>query len=103
MEQVNEIKRVALVGGGVMGTGIAEVCARAGVDVTMIEVDEERVARARDAIARSLHRAVSAGKLDAAEAEAAEERLELSTDLGAAAGSDDSDSKMRKNGETVPR
>jgi 3-hydroxybutyryl-CoA dehydrogenase len=84
----NEIKRVAVVGGGVMGAGIAEVCARAGVDVTVVEVNEERAGRSRDAIGRSLQRAVAAGKADAAEAEAAEGRIKLSADLGDAAGAD---------------
>jgi 3-hydroxybutyryl-CoA dehydrogenase len=84
----NEIKRIAVVGGGVMGAGIAEVCARAGVDVTLVEVDEEAARRSRDAIGRSLQRAVVAGKADAAEAEAAEGRVELSADLGDAAGAD---------------
>src|SRR5918994_7134648 len=88
MNRANEIERVAVVGGGVMGSGIAEVCARAGLDVTVIEVDEDRASRTRDAIARSLRRAVRSGKLDAADAEAAEGQLELSADLGDAAGSD---------------
>ena len=34
--------RIGVVGGGLMGSGIAEVCARAGVDVTVVEADEER-------------------------------------------------------------
>ncbi len=71
-----------------MGAGIAEVCARAGVDVTVIEVDEERSARSLDAIQRSLRRAVGGGKLDAAQAETAEEHLAVSSELGDAAGSD---------------
>ena len=48
-----------------MGSGIAEVCARSGVDVTVVEADDAGVARAEAAIARSLDRAVRAGKLDA--------------------------------------
>jgi NADPH-dependent 2,4-dienoyl-CoA reductase/sulfur reductase-like enzyme len=41
------ITRLAIIGGGQMGAGIAEVCARAGVEVTLIEVDREAVAAAR--------------------------------------------------------
>ena len=50
--------RVAIVGGGLMGSGIAEVCARAGVDVTVIEADAGRAEKARGAIGSSLDRAV---------------------------------------------
>ena len=42
--------RVGVIGGGLMGSGIAEVCARSGVDVTVVEVDDERAERARAAI-----------------------------------------------------
>ena len=36
--------RVSVIGGGLMGSGISEVCARAGLDVTVIESDDERAA-----------------------------------------------------------
>jgi 3-hydroxybutyryl-CoA dehydrogenase len=71
-----------------MGSGIAEVCARSGVDVTVVEADEAGVARAEAAIGRSLDRAVSAGKLDAPERGEAVERLAYTTELGDLAGSD---------------
>jgi 3-hydroxybutyryl-CoA dehydrogenase len=47
-----------------MGSGIAEVCARSGVDVTVVEANDERAERTRAAIDRSLGRAVRSGKLD---------------------------------------
>jgi 3-hydroxybutyryl-CoA dehydrogenase len=53
-----------VIGGGLMGSGIAEVCARSGVDVTVVEADDERAERSRAAIERSLGRAVKSGKLD---------------------------------------
>jgi 3-hydroxybutyryl-CoA dehydrogenase len=84
----NEINRVAIVGGGVMGAGIAEVCSRAGLDVTVIEASEERAARTSGAIERSLHRAVGTGKLEAEAAEAAKHRIAVSADLADSAGSD---------------
>jgi 3-hydroxybutyryl-CoA dehydrogenase len=56
--------RVGVIGGGLMGSGIAEVCARSGVDVTVVEADDERAERSRAAIERSLGRAVKSGKLD---------------------------------------
>jgi 3-hydroxybutyryl-CoA dehydrogenase len=67
--------RVGVIGGGLMGSGIAEVCARSGVDVTVVEADEERVERSRAAIERSLGRAVKSGKLDEDGKAAALERL----------------------------
>jgi 3-hydroxybutyryl-CoA dehydrogenase len=71
-----------------MGSGIAEVCVRAGVDVTVVEADDAGVARAEAAIGRSLDRAVSAGKLDAAERQEAVDRLAYTTELADVAGSD---------------
>jgi 3-hydroxybutyryl-CoA dehydrogenase len=65
-----DIQRVGVVGGGFMGSGIAEVAARAGFDVRVVEPDEAGLERARRAVGRSVARGVAAGKL--AEEEAAE-------------------------------
>ena len=67
--------RVGVIGGGLMGSGIAEVCARSGVDVTVVEVDEARAEGARAAIEKSLARGVRSGKLSEADREAALEHL----------------------------
>jgi 3-hydroxybutyryl-CoA dehydrogenase len=80
--------RIGVVGGGLMGSGIAEVCARSGVDVTVVEVDAERLDRARSAIDRSLHRAVRSGKLAADDCSAATERIAYSSALEDLEGSD---------------
>jgi 3-hydroxybutyryl-CoA dehydrogenase len=58
------VESVAVVGGGFMGSGIAEVVARAGFDVHVIEPHEEDLERARERIGESVRRAVEAGKLD---------------------------------------
>lgn len=71
--------RVGVIGGGLMGSGIAEVCARSGVDVTVVEADDERVERSRAAIERSLGRAVKSGKLDEDGKAAALERLAVTS------------------------
>jgi 3-hydroxybutyryl-CoA dehydrogenase len=71
-----------------MGSGIVEVCARAGCDVTYVEPTEELVAAGRGRIEGSVSRAVERGKLDAAAAEDALGRITGSTDLGALAGAD---------------
>jgi 3-hydroxybutyryl-CoA dehydrogenase len=71
--------RVGVIGGGLMGSGIAEVCARSGVDVTVVEADEERVERARAAIERSLDRAVRSGKVSEEDKAAALDRLAVTS------------------------
>jgi 3-hydroxybutyryl-CoA dehydrogenase len=64
-----------------MGSGIAEVCARSGVDVTVVEADEERAARAREAIERSLARAVRSGKATEEDKAAALDRLAVTANF----------------------
>jgi len=71
-----------------MGSGIAEVCARSGVDVTVVEADDERAERSRAAIEKSLDRAVRGGKLEQADREAAGERLAFSISLEDLEGAD---------------
>lgn len=80
--------RVGVVGGGLMGSGIAEVCARSGVDVTVVEADDERAARSRHSVERSLERAVKVGKLDDAAREEALGRLAFTANLEDVAGVD---------------
>ncbi|MGW4627045.1 3-hydroxybutyryl-CoA dehydrogenase [Streptomyces rubiginosohelvolus] len=69
------IARVGVVGGGRMGAGIAEVCARAGLDTIVCEADRAAADRARERVAVSLERAVQRGKLDRLSAEDALGRL----------------------------
>ncbi|QUQ71249.1 3-hydroxyacyl-CoA dehydrogenase family protein [Kutzneria sp. CA-103260] len=61
-----EISTVGIVGLGTMGAGIAEVCARSGLRVVAVEVDEAAIAKGRGHIEHSTARAVSGGKLDEA-------------------------------------
>ncbi|WP_330454896.1 MULTISPECIES: 3-hydroxybutyryl-CoA dehydrogenase [unclassified Streptomyces] len=75
------ITRVGVVGGGQMGAGIAEVCARAGLDTVVCEVDATAAARARERVAASLDRAVRRGKLDRAAAQEALARTVFSGSL----------------------
>ena len=62
-----------------MGSGIAEVCARSGVDVTVVEVDDGRAARARAAIEKSLARGVRSGKLSEEDRTHALERVAVTS------------------------
>jgi 3-hydroxybutyryl-CoA dehydrogenase len=80
--------RVGVVGGGLMGSGIAEVCARAGLDVTVVEADQVRADRSRAAIAHSLERGLRAGKLEADERDRALDRVAVTADLADLEGAD---------------
>ena len=70
-----------MVGCGLMGSGIAEVCARAGLDVLVREVTPEAAEAGRQRLVKSLDRGVSAGKLDEAGRDAALAKLAFTTDL----------------------
>lgn len=76
-----EIERVGIVGCGLMGSGIAELCARAGVDTLVREVDGARAAAAEGRVRAALDRAVARGRLEAAERDAAWGRLRFTTEL----------------------
>ncbi|WP_328390032.1 3-hydroxybutyryl-CoA dehydrogenase [Streptomyces sp. NBC_00400] len=69
------IRRVGVVGGGQMGAGIAEVCARAGLDTVVCEADAVAARAAGERVAVSLERAVQRGKLDRISAEDALTRM----------------------------
>jgi 3-hydroxybutyryl-CoA dehydrogenase len=75
------IERVGVVGGGQMGTGIAEVCAKAGCDVIVHEINDELASAAEARVINSLGRAVEKGKLDAAAHDAALSRTRFDSDL----------------------
>ncbi|WAL65733.1 3-hydroxybutyryl-CoA dehydrogenase [Amycolatopsis cynarae] len=83
-----DIQRVGVVGAGLMGSGIAEVHARAGIDVVVTEVSQPALDAGRARIEKSLQRGVRAGKLTEADAEAAVKRLTFTTDLSAFADRD---------------
>ncbi len=79
------IDSVGVLGGGLMGSGIAEVAARAGFGTYVREVSSELADRARKTIEKSLGRAVERGKLSHDDCQAALARLAFGTDLQAAA------------------
>jgi 3-hydroxybutyryl-CoA dehydrogenase len=75
------IQRIAVVGGGTMGNGIAHVAAQFGRDVVLVDVAAEVLERARSTIATNLDRQIKKGLLDAAAKEATLGRVATSTDL----------------------
>jgi 3-hydroxybutyryl-CoA dehydrogenase len=80
--------RVAVIGAGLMGSGIAQVAAQAGWDVTLRDVDDAAVQRGLAAIRTSLERFASKGQIAADDVEAALARITATVDLGAAAEAD---------------
>jgi 3-hydroxybutyryl-CoA dehydrogenase len=79
---MSDIARVGVVGGGLMGSGIAEVCARAGLDVIVAEVDPASAEAAQRRIAKSLDRGVASGKLTEEQRDTALKSIAYATDLG---------------------
>jgi 3-hydroxybutyryl-CoA dehydrogenase len=80
--------RVAVIGAGTMGNGIAQVFAQAGHAVTLRDLDQSILDRARAQIDRSLGKLVEKGRLPAAERAATLDRIAATTDLAAVAGAD---------------
>jgi len=78
---VSEIERVGVVGAGLMGSGIAEVCARAGRDVVVQEVDAAAAEAGQQRVTSSLDRGMRSGKLSEEERDAALARLSFTTEL----------------------
>ena len=82
------IERIAVLGAGQMGNGIAQVAACAGYDVVMIDIKQDYVDKGLAAIEHSLNRVVSKGRMTQDEADAALARVSISTAKSAAADAD---------------
>ena len=79
---IDEIGKVGVVGTGAMGRGIAQIAAQAGLDVFLFDTMPGTAAKARDAIASTLHGLEQKGRLPAGAAEAAAARLRPCASLG---------------------
>jgi 3-hydroxybutyryl-CoA dehydrogenase len=82
------IHTVGVLGAGLMGSGIAEVCAKAGYSVVVREVDEKALAAGRRRIENSLSKAIERGKLTAGDGEAIRKRLLFSSSSAEISSSD---------------
>ncbi|RSN88429.1 3-hydroxybutyryl-CoA dehydrogenase [Streptomyces sp. WAC 05379] len=80
---MTEIRRVGVVGCGLMGAGIAEVCARADVSVTVVERDAEAARAGRLRVLRSLDRAAANGRIDAARRDRAADLITVVDEIAA--------------------
>ena len=81
-------QQVAVIGAGLMGSGIAQVAAVAGVPVILQDITEVALHRGREGIAQSLTKFAQKGKIAEQDVQAALDRITLSTDLGAVADAD---------------
>ena len=75
-----QVSRVGVLGGGLMGHGIAQIAAEAGYDVVLRERDDQRVEKAYARIDKQLARAVEKGKREQADADATRARINGTTD-----------------------
>jgi 3-hydroxybutyryl-CoA dehydrogenase len=75
------MKQVAVVGGGLMGSGIAQNAAQSGYPVTLIELNEEIAAKAKDSIKKRLDRLVEKEKIPKKEQEDTLSRITVSSDI----------------------
>jgi len=83
-----EIKKIGVVGCGLMGSGISEVCARAEYDVVVREINEELLSKGLARISKSLGKAVARGKMEQTQADQALAHITGTTDLADLAGCD---------------
>lgn len=83
-----EIRRVGVVGCGLMGSGIVEVCARGGYQVAVREVNDDLLKKGLSRVEGSMQRGLERGKLTEADAEAARGRIRGTTNLRDLAQSD---------------
>lgn len=75
------IESIGVIGGGLMGSGIAEVSSRAGIPVTVVEVSADAASAAQARVENSLRRAEKRGKIDSSEVEAVLQRITFSESL----------------------
>ncbi len=85
---MSKIKKVGVLGSGLMGSGIAEVAARSGYETVVREVTSELMEKGLDKIRGSLNKAVERGKMEASARDEAVGRLSGTVDLGAFADCD---------------
>jgi 3-hydroxybutyryl-CoA dehydrogenase len=82
---MEEIKRIGVIGAGTMGNGIAQVFARAGYSVQLVDAVEPALDRARSTIGKSLGKFVEKGKMTADERDSVLGRLSTGTEINALA------------------
>src|SRR5437588_6152000 len=84
----DEVKKAAVIGCGLMGSGITEVAAKSGMDVVFVEVSDEKVKKQGGRIAGSIGKAVEKGKLSQEDGDAAVSRINGTTEYEAISDAD---------------
>jgi 3-hydroxybutyryl-CoA dehydrogenase len=79
--KIENVRKIAVLGSGIMGTGIAEAAAKAGYSVAITDVSEELVKLGIETIKTSLNRIVNKGKIGKADADAALSRIKGTTNM----------------------
>src|SRR5699024_2947614 len=80
-QETVQMQKVGVIGGGTMGAGIAEVCAKAGSTVTVLETKAEFAEAAKGRLDKSIGRGVKAGKLSQEDADAALGRISVTLEM----------------------
>lgn len=81
MAETKPMRRIAVIGSGTMGNGIAHVAALAGLDVALYDIAEEALARGTANIARNMDRQLRSGRLEADQRAAALARIQATDDF----------------------
>jgi 3-hydroxybutyryl-CoA dehydrogenase len=79
---LDRLRRIGVIGAGQMGSGIAHVCALAGFEVVVTDLNDEALQRGREAIDRNLSRQVSRGKIHEEDKDAVLGRIRMGLDYG---------------------
>ena len=85
---MSEVKKMAIIGAGTMGSGIALTAAMSGIDVYQVDVAEAQLERAKKSHAKILNRNVEKGRMDQAAADATQGRISYVQSMKEAADSD---------------
>ncbi len=83
-----DIRKIGIIGAGQMGNGIAHVCALAGFDVVLVDIEQAAVERALEIVERNLRRQTTRGRIAEADMEAALGRIATGTGLAPVADCD---------------
>ena len=76
-----DIKKPFIVGTGIMGSGVGQLCAQQGYEVTLVDISDDIVGKAREKVKSGLNRRVEKGKITQEEMESVLSRMNWSTDM----------------------